>query len=155
MKILITILFVAMLAVGFAWYNESKPISDTPTNEEQDEAPIEAPLVEVGNAQVDKISLVLLESFPVQVRATVVGSFADSCTGVGEITQEREAQLIRVRLSTVRPREALCAQVITPFEHIISIDAFGLPAGKYTVEVNGATDTFILDTDNGQPIELQ
>ena len=35
-----------------------------------------------------------------------------------------------------------------PFEDTIPLDVYDLPAGAYTVDVNGVTNTFTLDVDN-------
>jgi inhibitor of cysteine peptidase len=102
-------------------------------------------------AQVTSIDLLLLESFPVQVHAAVKGDFPDACTAIGTATQRREGNTIYVELMTTRPADMACAQVITPFEHNVPLDVAGLPAGTYTVDVNGVTGTFKLDVDNKLP----
>jgi len=38
--------------------------------------------------------------------------------------------------------------VLAPFEETIPLEVYGLPAGTYTVEVNGAQGTFDLEMDN-------
>jgi hypothetical protein len=53
-----------------------------------------------------------------------------------------------VEITTVRDAEAVCAQVLAPFEERIALDVYGLPAGTYTIDVNGVTDSFTLDVDN-------
>jgi inhibitor of cysteine peptidase len=84
----------------------------------------------------------------VQVHAAVKGDFPDACTSIGTVNQRREGNTIYVELMTTRPADMACAQVITPFEHNIPLDVVGLPAGTYTVDVNGVTETFTLDVDN-------
>jgi len=38
--------------------------------------------------------------------------------------------------------------VLAPFEETIPLEVYGLPAGTYTVEVNGVQGTFDLEMDN-------
>jgi len=38
--------------------------------------------------------------------------------------------------------------VLAPFEEIIPLEVYGLPAGTYTVDVNGVQATFDLEVDN-------
>ncbi|MEA1864193.1 MAG: hypothetical protein U9N46_03180 [Euryarchaeota archaeon] len=90
----------------------------------------------------------LLESFPVQVNVVARGEYPDSCTEVDEITTRREGDTFFVTITAFRPADAMCAQVITPFEEVIALDVVGLKAGVYTVEVNGIRDTFELQMGN-------
>jgi inhibitor of cysteine peptidase len=45
----------------------------------------------------------------------------------------------------------MCTQIVVPFEESIPLDVVGLPAGTYTVDVNGVTGSFTLDVDNQLP----
>ena len=38
--------------------------------------------------------------------------------------------------------------MIAPFEEVIPLEVYGLPAETYTVEVNGVQGTFDLEIDN-------
>jgi inhibitor of cysteine peptidase len=99
-------------------------------------------------AIVNDIDIQILESFPVQVRVIARGDLSDSCTEIGEIKTSREGNSFSVNITTSRPADIVCAQVVTPFEEIISLDVVGLKAGSYTVDVNGVRDTFELQVDN-------
>jgi inhibitor of cysteine peptidase len=102
-------------------------------------------------AQVKSVDLRMLESFPVQAHAAVKGDFPDACTSISTANQRREGNTFYVELTTTRPADMACAQVITPFEHTVALDVIGLPAGTYTVNVNGVTGTFTLGADNKLP----
>ena len=102
-------------------------------------------------AQVTSVDLLMLESFPVQVHAVVKGDFPDACTSIATANQRREGNTFYIELMTTRPADMACAQVITPFEHTVPLDVAGLPAGTYTVDVNGVTAIFKLDVDNKLP----
>lgn len=90
----------------------------------------------------------LLESFPIQVRVAARGYLSDSCTEIREITKERDGNTFQITITTSRPADKMCPQVIVPFEEAISLYVVGLPAGVYTVEVNGVSDTFEFTVDN-------
>jgi inhibitor of cysteine peptidase len=47
----------------------------------------------------------------------------------------------------------MCTQALVPFEERVDLDVQGLPAGTYTVDVNGISDTFTFDADNEIPEE--
>jgi hypothetical protein len=99
-------------------------------------------------ANVNDIKILLLESFPVQVHVVARGEHPDSCTKVDKVTTSREGDTFFVTITTSRPADAMCAQVMTPFEEVVALDVVGLKAGVYTVDVNGVRDTFELQTDN-------
>jgi inhibitor of cysteine peptidase len=100
-----------------------------------------------GLALVDEIDILILESFPVQVHVIASGNLPDPCTEISEISQEREGNTFIVTIKTYRP-PAFGIQVLAPFEEIIPLEVYGLPAGTYTVDVNGVQDTFDLEVDN-------
>lgn len=127
---------------------------DQPTNDATP-APSPTPGAEegeviVGEADVDSVELLIMESFPVQVTAVVRGNLRDGCTAIGEIEQQvlEDERLIEVRIATERPAEAICTQALVPYEERVPLEVRGLPAGEYTVDVNGVTATFTLDVDN-------
>lgn len=101
-----------------------------------------------GTAQIETLELLILESFPVQIQAKVAGWVGDGCTTLDDITQVREGNTFKVTITTTRPAEAMCTQQLVGFEETIALDVAGLPAGTYTVDVNGVTDSFTLDVDN-------
>ncbi len=102
----------------------------------------------VGEAVVDEVSVALLESFPVQARATFSGNLPDGCTMIGDMSQTLEGTTIRVRVTTERDASLMCTEALVPYEKVIDLDILGIPAGQYTVDINGATTTFTLGQDN-------
>ena len=101
----------------------------------------------IGLASVDEIDILILESFPVQINVIARGNLPDPCTEISEVLQEREGNTFFVIIKTYRP-PGLCIQVLAPFEEIIPLEVYGLPAGTYTVDVNGVQGTFDLEVDN-------
>ena len=100
-----------------------------------------------GLASVDGIDIFILESFPVQVQVIASGNLPDPCTEISEVLQEREGDTFFITIKTYRP-PGFCIQVLAPFEEIIPLEVYELPAGTYTVDVNGVQDTFNLEVDN-------
>lgn len=101
----------------------------------------------IGLAPVEEIEIVILESFPVQVQVIARGNLPDPCTEISEVLQEKEGNTFFITIKTYRS-PGFCIQVIAPFEEIIPLEVYGLPAGTYTVDVNGAQGTFDLEVDN-------
>ena len=106
-----------------------------------------------GPATVESITLIMLESFPIQLSITAIGYLPDPCTEISGTQQTREGDTLYLKIVTSRPADVMCIQVLAPFEKAYPLDVAGLPAGKYTVDVNGVTDTFTLDVDNVLPPE--
>ena len=98
-------------------------------------------------AQVDSIEFLMLESFPVQVTVMARGNLPGSCIAIDQITQERQGNTFKVTITT-RLFGQLCTGMEVPFEEAIALEVRGLPAGTYTVDVNGVTGSFTLDVDN-------
>lgn len=174
MKRVLTLLFALMLlllvACGGAQGGEPAAVDGEP----EDVAPTADPNEPVGSedpttkpvptepsrgdllidaATVESIQINVMESFPVQVSVTVGGYLGDGCTGLGDITTEREGDTFFITITTERPADAICTQQLVGFEETVSLDVAGLEAGTYTVDVNGVTDTFTLAVDNMLPDE--
>jgi inhibitor of cysteine peptidase len=101
-----------------------------------------------GTATVENIQIMTLESFPVQIHVLAEGYLPDGCTEVDKVTIEREGNTFTVKISTKRPKDAICTQEIVPFNETTPLDVQGLKAGNYTVNVNGVTGSFDLSVDN-------
>lgn len=106
-----------------------------------------------GQAVIEQIDLMILESFPVQVNANLSGNLADGCTTIDEtvITYVESTKTFEIAVSTTRPADALCTEALVPFEQNVSLDVLGLPAGDYTVRAGDASASFNLAVDNVIP----
>ena len=100
-----------------------------------------------GLVSVDEIDILILESFPVQINVIARGNLPDPCTEISEVLQEREGNTFFITIKTYRS-PGFCIQVLAPFEETIPLEVYGLPAGTYTVDVNGVQATFDLEVDN-------
>ena len=105
-------------------------------------------------AVVKSIEILLLESFPLQVHAVLRGALPDAgCTTIASVDQVREGNTFRLTLVTTTDPLALCAPALTPFEEVVPLDVQGLPAGTYTVEADGVSETFEFTVDNTLPTD--
>lgn len=114
---------------------------------------VPAPADKRGRAQIDEVTVQILESFPVQVEVLIRGSLPDGCTEIDKVEQrfEPENDTFWIEVATVRTTDDPCTEALVPVEESVSLDVYGLPAGTYTVDVNGAQETFSLDVDNVPP----
>jgi hypothetical protein len=76
--------------------------------------------------------------------AVVMGNYPDPCTSISDVKQNIDGNMIRIVLSTDRPTDLVCAQMITPFTVDLLIETGGLLPGEYTVDVNGINTPFNL-----------
>jgi inhibitor of cysteine peptidase len=98
---------------------------------------------------VDDLKINLMESFPIQVSATVVGNLPDGCTRIVDSRAELiDESTFELRIITERPEDMMCTMALVPFEEHIILDVEGLPAGTYTVKGFGLENSFTLDVDN-------
>ena len=145
--VLISMLFALLAACAPA----APAVTETPS-------PIVTEVPTFGSVAVVKsVDVLLLESFPLQVNVVIRGDLPDAgCTTIASVEQVREGNTFTLTLIITTDPLALCAQVLTPFEEVVSLDVLGLPAGIYTVDVHGVQQTFEFTVDNSleeQPID--
>ena len=95
----------------------------------------------IADMPINDISVLLLESFPVQVHIVVDGFLRDGCTTLNEITQRRDGNTISVHITTKRPQDAVCIQVIKEVQERVPLEGGFLP-GRYKVIVNDVEEEF-------------
>ena len=142
------VIMTCMVAILAACSSTSEETPPTPTA-----GPTAAPTVGStepvrGQATVNSIDVLILESFPVQINVIARGDLPDSCTQIDEIISQLMDDTFRVAVTTLRQPAANCTQALVPFEQSIPLDVVGLPAGTYNVLVNGVEGSFTLDVDN-------
>lgn len=101
-----------------------------------------------GMAQVNDVEIQKLESMPLLIQVIARGTLPDGCTTVSEVSVSRAGNEFNIRIETSRPAQAVCTEVIVPFERVIPLESEGLPAGEYKVTVNGVSESFELAADN-------
>jgi len=110
-------------------------------------------LVIEENADVQEVQVNLMESFPLQVSITIKGMLPDGCTSIHgtQVESNLETGTFDITIQTERPKDAMCIQVLTPFETTVPLDVLGLPAGVYIVNVYDKSASFMFDQDNLLP----
>jgi inhibitor of cysteine peptidase len=104
---------------------------------------VESPTLVPGTLPVESVDVVVLESFPYQLRARVRGYLPDGCTRLDDVRQSREGNVINVAITTLRERDAICIQRIEVVERTIALEGGYLP-GDYVLRVNGLERRFTL-----------
>lgn len=154
---LVGLLLVALLLVACAPETLDSPqtpspdspvATDTPLPTKGDVVPPGPGVDTTGLAHVEAVEVLLLESFPLQVQVVARGNLPDGCTQIDEVTELLEGNTFRVEIRTIRPADAICTAVIVPFQQVIPLDVYGLPAGAYKVLVNGQPAAFEFSQDN-------
>lgn len=152
LAVLLTTLVLATAACG-GGTADTPAATETPPATQAAAPPISTQ-PDRGQAIVNGIDIMTLESFPVQVNVVARGELPDSCTAIDQVISQRGDTDFRVAVTTIRQPDQVCSQVVVPFEETISLDVAGLPAGTYQVSVNGVLDSFTLAVDNVLPEEL-
>ena len=89
-----------------------------------------------GEIYLDSADLLAMESFPVQYSLTLKGNLPTPCHELRAVYHESDADnKIKLDVYSVAKPEAVCVQMLQPFEQGIYLGSF--PAGHYIVWVNG------------------
>ena len=105
----------------------------------------------IREAQINRIDVQLPESTPVQINVIAYGHLTEACAQLSDVKQRYEPHEFQITIYSASPIDRGCAQVTTPFEKVIPLDVTNLPAGAYTVVVNGVRSSFQLAADNVPP----
>jgi len=118
----------------------TSPPQDHPTTQE----PMENPLspqpddskLTRANAFIEKIDLVMRESYPPQISLIMSGDLPTPCHQLRADVKPPDAEnRIDIDVYTVVDPNLMCTQVLEPFEESINLGTF--PSGHYAVWVNG------------------
>lgn len=89
-----------------------------------------------GEVYLNSTDLLTMESFPVQYSLVLKGSLPTPCHELRVVYHEPDAEnRIKLEVYSVTDRNAVCVQMLQPFEQSIYLGSF--PAGHYTLWVNG------------------
>ncbi len=117
--------------------NPDQPISsdDTPAPQVTPPTPTDSNLLR-GNAYLDSVELLTLESYPLQFMLVLKGSLPTPCNQLRvDVNPPDGENKIIVDVYSVTQPDMVCAQVLEPFEENIPLGSF--PTGHYTLWVNG------------------
>jgi hypothetical protein len=104
-------------------------------------APIYAPRIgddalQRGNAYIDAADILTMESYPLQFAVVLKGNLPTPCHELRVVYNQPDAQNeIQLEVYSVADPNAVCAQMLKPFEQNIPLGSFS--GGHYTIWVNG------------------
>lgn len=85
---------------------------------------------------------VLVETKNQHQYAVVNGFYPDPCTRISQVNQTVDGSRFVITLSTDRPDDMVCAQMLAEYEISLLLETGGLLPGEYTVEVNDRETSF-------------
>lgn len=106
--------------------------------------------IAIREAQVQSVEIQFMQTNPVQVNAVARGNLTEACATFAEPQLSFTTNTFMIKLLTVSPSDRGCLQVTTPFEQTIPLNTTDLPAGDYTVKVNGVSAVFTLPAGDNQ-----
>jgi hypothetical protein len=130
--------------------NACSPLTIAGLSEEQP-APVQSSDQAPGGYQkidVDDVQVEVGVGSPVPVQVIVNGSLPDSCAQVEHMRQSQDGSHFSITLSTIPSQAEGCVQDTLPFRILIPLNIVNLPAGSYTVDVNGSPASFEISTGN-------
>lgn len=101
---------------------------------------------EPSSLTVEDVQLEVENPLPARLLVVARGTFPDACTRIDRIDvgDPQPGNVIPVTLVASRPAGAPCEATVTPFEQRFQLPVDDLPAGTYTVDVQGHTATIEL-----------
>ncbi|APV44127.1 hypothetical protein Dform_00775 [Dehalogenimonas formicexedens] len=96
-------------------------------------------------AIITKVEVRIAESFPPQVFIDIQGLLTDSCTTLNGVDTRRQGNVIDITVTTQRPKDAVCAQVISYFSTTVPLGSDFVAGQTYTLRVNGLSQQFNVD----------
>jgi hypothetical protein len=98
------------------------------------------------------VEAIIVDSSPVQVFLKLSGQFSNGCAYFQQINQALKNNTFKITLHlgpNPFPSGIACTLSLVPYEKIIPLEVYGLPAGTYEYSVNEQhTGTFTLSKDN-------
>lgn len=149
MKKLFSVLLLLALAVSACGPGKDEPVSNPdpssptldpsgstmPMNENFAPMPSDEGLTR-GEAYLDDVQLLTLESYPLQFMLNIKGNLPTPCYQLRIAVSEPDAEnKVNVEVYSIADPDQTCVQVLAPFEVNYSMGTF--PAGTYTLWVNG------------------
>lgn len=105
--------------------------------------------------QINMVSIIQTNTFPVQVFLEVSGDFPTGCGDIGQINQSLSGNTLDVRVHyenddwLKNPELVPCTLAMRPFWEVIPLDVYGLQAGTYHYNLNNEfTGSFTLANNN-------
>ena len=143
-RIMLFIVWILVLVL-----NACSPFTITSVSGERPTPVIETELApSYQGVDIDQVEVEVGVGSPIPVQVIVSGNLPDTCAQLELIQQQQEGSTFHIRLWTIPSNAEGCVQDTLPFRINLPINIVNLPAGPYTVDVNGSNATFQVDTAN-------
>lgn len=146
MKSKFLLLFVLVLIVIL---NACSPFAITSASGEPPTPEVETiPATGYQPVVVDAVEAEVGVGSPIPVQVMVSGTLPDTCAQIELMQQKPIGSNFQITLSAIPSNAEGCVQDLLPFRMAIPLNIVNVPAGSYSVEVNGSRADFDLDTGN-------
>lgn len=138
------------IALGMVWIlNACSPFTITSSSGEQPTPEVEStPAPVYQPVDVDQVEVEVGVGSPIPVQVTVSGNLPDTCAQIELVQQRQVGSNFQIMVSSVPSIAEECVQDTLPFRIVLPLNTVNLPAGSYSVDVNGSSASFELDTGN-------
>jgi len=103
----------------------------------------------VKPAPIVSASVRIAESFPPQVFVEIRGVLTDGCTTLKETNVQRQGNVIDITVTTQRPKDAICIQIISYFDVAVPLGSDFAAGQEYTLRINGQVQQFTVYSGGG------
>lgn len=93
-----------------------------------------------GEVYISEAQLIIMESYPIQVAITLRGDLPTPCHSLKyqyEVQAFPELKRIDVNVYSQAEADAVCVQMLQPFEENLGLDMQGAAEGLYALYLNG------------------
>jgi len=98
--------------------------------------------------QLEKLEILIYESFPVEAEASLQGFVGDSCLKLSHTLPDQQGNTFMIKVAPKQDDRFPCTGRQKPFAITIALPVDGLYAGTYQVKINELEDEFDLMVDN-------
>lgn len=95
----------------------------------------------VEAAEIETVTVDVLESDPVQVVANIQGYLGNGCMSLGAITQSRSGDTVEVTVPAIHSGAEVCTMQLQLIDERVPLEGPFAP-GDYTLIVNGVETSF-------------
>ena len=105
---------------------------------------------QAGIAEVRRVEILQQLGNPSQIRAAAQLALPDACTQVDTVDVNQSGQDFQVAITTLRQADGACPSRPLVIDRLIPLEVADLPAGTYSVTVNGVGASFDLSAPVAQ-----
>jgi len=139
------LIFMALLVV---FLTNCAPLVGTPTPPPLKTEEPEIPITGYETVDVDRAEVQVGVGSPIPVYVVATGNLPDTCAQIEYTDIKQDGFSFRITLSAIPSNAEGCVQDTLPFRIAIPLNTVNLPAGSYSVDVNGSRADFKLENAN-------